>query len=276
MRGCGISHEVAALLWLALTLVAISSCAQRQSEAIDGLVVLDEDVQLVRGEKRDSAQREIRIDSPASFVAFVYEEDCDVTLRLEAAGETRAPARSSVVNNSMYGESLEVATLDVPAGSRLIVQLESGQDFDLPCHSRVRLLRYHQEITADPRVAGRLQALRAWASATHASRTTEDTKTAGLRDMEFALAHLESPQGDRWLAAWARLVRADLSYFPEIDFQGSVRDARRALRAFSELRDARNAARSRYVIANSLVEIAMDAKATDPTAEQAAREAQDV
>jgi CHAT domain-containing protein len=276
MRGCGISHEVGARLCLALALVAISSCAQRPGEPIDGLVVFDEDVQLVRGEKRDSAQREIRSDSPASFVAFVYEEDCDVTLRLEVAGETGAPARFSAVNNSMYGESLEVATLDVPTGSRLILKLESGQDFDVPCHSRVRLLRYDQAITDDPRVAARLQALRAWASATDASRTTADTKTTGLRVMEHALAHLESPQGDRWLAAWARLVRADLSYFPEIDFQGSVRDARRALRAFSELHDARNAARSRYVIANSMVEIAMDAKATDPTAEQAAREAQNI
>ncbi len=144
MRGCGISHEAGARLWLALTLVAISSCAQRQGEPIDGLVVFDEDVQLVRGERRDSAQREIRIDSPASFVAFVYEEDCDVTLRLELAGETGAPARSSAVNNSMYGESLEVATLDVPAGARLNVKLESGQDFDVPCHSRVRLLRFDQ------------------------------------------------------------------------------------------------------------------------------------
>ena len=75
-----------------------------------------------------------------------------------------------------------------------------------------------------------------------------------------------SPPGRAWCAPISTIV-------PEIDFQESVRDARSALRAFSELRDARNAARSRYVIANSLVEIAMDAKATDPTAEQAAREA---
>lgn len=275
MRGCGNSHGVAARLWLALASLAIASCSnQNGAEPVDGAAVLDEDIQLVRGEKRDSAEREIRVDTDATFVVFVHEEDCDVTLRLTSSSGAHPPARFSEVNNSMMGESLEVATLDVLRGARLTMRLESAHDSDVPCHSRARVLRFEETTSADPRVAERLAALRAWASATYAKRTSEDTSQTGFRDMDIALAHLESPRGDRWLAAWARLVRADLNYIPEIDFQQSVRDARRALSAFSELGDARNAARSRYSIATALIEIATDAKATDPSAQQAADESQ--
>ena len=273
MGQCGNSHGVRVRLGLALALLTLASCAQRAEKPVDGVVVLDEEIQLQRGEKRDAAHRELRVDSDSTFVAFVHEEDCDVTLKLEAPGEAAADPRSARVNNSMYGESLELATREFRAGSRLVLQIDSGQDFDTPCHSRLRLLRYDKAMRSDPRVAARLAALSAWASATWADRTTQDTRATGLADMKRALEQLESAQGDRWLAAWARLVRADLAYFPQIDFQQSVHDARQALAAFDELHDARNAARSRYAIASSLIEIAADAKSINPTAKEADHEA---
>jgi CHAT domain-containing protein len=273
MRGCGSSHASGVRLSMALACLAIASCTRHQEVPIDGVVVLDEDIQLVRAERRDTARRELTADSGATFIAFVYEEDCDVTLRLEYASGTTASSRFSEVNNTMFGESLEVAALAVPSGSSVALRLESAQDSDVACHSRVRILRYDQSVMSNPRLAARVAAFRSWSAATRASRTFEDTKSAGLRDMDAALAHLESDEGDRWLAAWARLVRADLNYLPGIDYRLATGDARRAWRAFTELEDARNAARARYVLATSLIEISVDKGAIDPTAEEADREA---
>ena len=86
MVGVGAVREFArrVRVWLgfALALFVLASCTQRVEKPADGLVVLDEDIQLVRGAKRDTAHRELRVDSDSTFVAFVHEEDCDVTLRL--------------------------------------------------------------------------------------------------------------------------------------------------------------------------------------------------
>src|SRR6188768_3038565 len=110
MGQCGNSHGVVARLWLACASMALVSCTRHADPAVDGVVVLDEVLQLVRAPKLDTAHREIRVGSDATFVAFVDEEDCDVTLRLAAAGA--APAVE--VNNTMFGQSIEVAVLEVP------------------------------------------------------------------------------------------------------------------------------------------------------------------
>ncbi|HEY1225978.1 MAG TPA: hypothetical protein VGF26_01530, partial [Ramlibacter sp.] len=191
-------------LGLVLASLALVSCTRHAAKAPEGIRVLDEDVQLVRGEHRDSARREIAVDRGATFVAFVHEEDCDVTLRLA----TEDGAAASEVNNSMYGEALEVAVLDVPARTRLIVSVDSAQDFDVPCHSRVEVQRYDDSIAANPRVAARLDALRSWSTAMRTSRTVESSRTQGLGQLGHAAEQLESGSGDRWLAAWARLERA--------------------------------------------------------------------
>jgi tetratricopeptide (TPR) repeat protein len=269
MERCGRSRVVGTCLCAWLSLVLLASCAPRDTSPVDGMVVFDDVVQLVRGPHRDSAQREFEVGADASYVAFVEEEDCDVTLRLEATS-MKTPPVSVAVNNSLYGESLEVATLDARRASAVHLRLESAHDTDAPCKSRVRLLRY-DDATA-PRVAARLAAFRAWSRATSASRTLDRSQKAGLAAMESAIAYLESPEGDRWLAAWARLVCSDLRYYDDVDYQQSVRDARLARAAFDELEDAHNAARARYALAITLIEVETDKNARNPTAAEAAQE----
>src|SRR4051812_12963895 len=98
MGRCGTSHGVRTRLGLVLVLFTLVSCAPPPEKPADGLVVFDEVIQLQRGEKRDTAHRELGVDADATFVAFVHEEDCDVTLRLAT---TAAGASFSEVNNTM-------------------------------------------------------------------------------------------------------------------------------------------------------------------------------
>src|SRR5690349_21812621 len=268
----GDSHVGGARPWLALASMVLVSCTRHSDPAVDGVVVLDEVLQLARGEKRDAARRELRVDGAATFVAFVDEEDCDVTLRLDTPGG----ATSIEVNNTMFGESLEVAVLEVPRGAPLVLTLDSAPDYDQPCRARTKLLRYDEALRQDPRVAARLAALQGWAGATRTGRTVEDTRSHRLGQLEQALAHLESADGDPGLAAWARLVRADMNYLDGIDYPSALADARAAWLGFEKAADARNAARGRYVHAAVLAEIAVDTSAVNPSAEEADRLARDL
>jgi tetratricopeptide (TPR) repeat protein len=268
----GLSRGVGVPVWLALVALVTVSCSEQRGAPVGGRVVFDEDVQLVRGEHRDAAFHEFPNDTDATFVAFVYEEDCDVALRLTAAGI----APTSEVDNTMFGQSVEVATLEVPRGARVRLTLDGGRDFDQPCHARTKLLRYDAALARDSRVAARLAALRSWAEATRVGHTVEDTRSRRLGLLEEALAHLESADGDAWLAAWARLVRADLNYFDGIDYPEAARDARTAQAAFEKLGDARNAARGRFVFATVLSELAVDTSSVNPSPEEADRQAVDL
>lgn len=269
MKRCGNSHGMGVRLWLALASFALASCTRHADPAVDGVVVLDEVVQLARTGKQDVARRDVKVDSDATFVALVHEDDCDVTLRL--ATTDGAPSRE--VNNTMFGESLEVAVLEVRRGAPLVLTLDSAPDYDQPCRARTQLLRYDGAARQDSRVAERIAALQSWAEATRTGRTVEDTRNHRLGLLEDALAHLESGDGDPWLAAWARLVRADMNYLDGIDYDVALRDARTAWSQFENLKDARNVARARYVYAATLGELAMDTSSRNPTAEEADQQA---
>lgn len=273
MGRCGAAHGMRVRLAWALLSLAMISCSRHGGTVADGVSLLDQDIALVRGERRDTATREFRVDDAATFVAFVYEEDCDVSLGLEARG---ASPSFRQVNNTMYGESLEVVLLDVPAKSRLLVALDSAQDFDVPCHSRVRVQRYDATATRDARVAARLDALRSWSEVMRTDRATETFHRQGLQELDRVAEQLEWESGDRWLAAWARLVRADLNYVHGFDYSQAADDARAAWATFEELGDAHNASRGRYVYATVMAEIATDRNALNPTAEEAERQAHDM
>jgi len=60
-----------ARLLLAFASIAIASCTRHAGQAVDGVVVFDQVVQLARAAKRDLARREIKADRDATFVAFV-------------------------------------------------------------------------------------------------------------------------------------------------------------------------------------------------------------
>lgn len=238
---------------------------------IDGTVAFDGFLTLARGPVRDTARREFEAPAGGTFVAIIEEDDIDVRLKLE---RTRAgvPAGSIDVESRLMGEGIEVAVLDVARGDRLVLTLEAPREFDRPGRSPVKLLRYDASTLSKPAVLARVEALRAWSAATRFEMTADGIRATGFRDIDAALAHLQSRDGDPHLAAWARLVRANFSYSFNLVREQSLADARLATRAFARLGEARNTARGRYAEATALLEIAVDKKAVNPTPEDAKRE----
>jgi tetratricopeptide (TPR) repeat protein len=250
--------------------VLFVSCSSGERSAVDGVLVLDEVVTLVRGEKIDTAHREISVGRNATFVARVDEDDTDFKITLTYAGAKSVVPAAVVADSGMDGQGIEIAVLDAPPGSRITLTLETAQSFDRPGKARLRVMRYDEATTADSRVAARLAAFRAWAAATGARLTGEDIRKTAFRDIDRALAHLESTEGDPALAAWGRLVRSKLNYRQFSSHKGSIADAELAERGFAALGDTRNAARARFAQGAALIEIAHDKAAKDPSAEEAA------
>jgi hypothetical protein len=112
--------------WLALASIALVSLRAAFRPGSRWRVVFDEVLQRWRARRNTTrARREVRVDGDATFVAFVYEEDCDVTLRLPPPGARPA---SEVNQHHVFGQSLEVAVLDVPRGAPLVLTLDSAPD----------------------------------------------------------------------------------------------------------------------------------------------------
>ncbi len=260
----------ARLSWACVAIVLVS-CSPQPRSAIDGVAVFDDFITLERGTARDTARREFTASADATFVGVLVEDDVEVQLQIERLGSGEKPLASVVVESRMDGEGIEVAALDVKRGERLLVKLEGPQDFEMPGRIRLKLLRYDASI-ASPPVRARVQALRDWTAATASDMSADGMRATGYGSFDAALAHLESPDGDPNLAAWARLVRATASHAFSIDQKASLADARRATQTFSKLGDARNTARARFAAALALLEISTDAKSTDPKPADAMRE----
>ena len=261
-----------ASLWVVLCI----SCSSGNRTVVDGVLAFDEEVALVRGEKVDRAKRSFRVDADATFVAIVNEDDTSVIVTMSHAGTKSAAAGSIQVDSVMEGEGFEVAVLDAPRGSELTLSLEGTQGFDRPGKVRVRVLRYDAEVSTVARVAARISALRAWSAATESRISGDDLRNSAMRDIDRALAHFESSEGDTSMAAWGRMVRSRLNYRQLTDLNGSLLDAERAERGFTEIGAKRNAGRARFQQAYALVEIAHDKAAKDPGPEEAAERARQI
>ena len=112
--------------------------------------------------------------------AFVFEDDCNVTVRLEAV-RADGSAASVEVESSRFGELLEFGSSRCSAGVRaLVLRLDGGQDWDSPCHARTRVVSY-QSARSDAHIEARLTALRAWTAATRAGGTPQDLQRTGQR-----------------------------------------------------------------------------------------------
>jgi len=259
-----------------LAVALLGACSSGDRAAVDGIPVFDADVALVRGERVDSARREFPVESNTTFVVVVFEDDTDIKLVLSHGGAQGVAPATIDVDSYLEGEGIEVGLLDAPRGSRITISLESRQDFGRPGKVRMKLLRYDAEMAADSRVAARLAALRAWTAATGSRLTGEDFRKTAFRDIDQALVHFESAEGDRALAAWGRVVRARLNYRQLTDLEISIADARHAERGFAALGASRNAARARFVQAAALVEIAADETAKNPSAAEAARDSRQI
>ena len=207
---------------------------------------------LERAELRDVARREFTVVGKATFVAIADEDDLGLTLRLTQAGGRGVAAARVEVDSHLSGGGIEIATLDAGPGTHLTVELESQHDFEHPGKATLRILRFDGELAASSRSAARLAAFRAWSDATSTSYTSEDWLGAAIRNIDVALAHFESADGDPLLAAWGRMVRARLNDRQSINLTTTVSDARRAAKSFEALGAARNAGRARLIEASTL------------------------
>lgn len=253
----------------ALCATFLVACAPSPRSAIEGILVVDEEIALARGERVDSARREFPVDGKATFLAMLEESDTDIKVVLSHSAVPGTPAATIERDSSLSGEGIEIAVLDAPAGSRLMLLLEGAPDSELPGKARLKLMRYDPATAKDPRVAARLVAFRAWSEATPDRLTGEDPLNTALRDIDRALDHFESAEGDPMLAGWGRMVRSRLNYRQYANFKISLADAERAEREFTAVGAIRNAARARMQQAAAMVEIANDMAATDPTAAEA-------
>ena len=250
-------------------LLAIASCTSSDSASVPGVVVLDQDLPLIRGENLDTAQREFMVEADSTFAAFVQEDDCDVVVRLEVLRAAR-PVAGVAVDNLFVGQGLEVAALDASSGSRLMLRIEGRQESDTPCHVKIRLLRYAANSGIEPRLA----ALRAWTSATRYEGTVEELQSRGMSNLQVAHDFFSSAKGkgDAELGAWALLVRSWLCNLRGVEVAQAAADAARAASEFAALGQARNVARSRMARYAVLMDIATDKSAKSPSAEEALHE----
>ena len=260
----------------ALGAAFLAACSSEHRRPTVGTLIFDETVTLERGERRDMARREITVDGKATFVAIAEEDDLGLVLRMSHVGVPGTPAAKVEVDSRLYGEGIEIATLDAPPGTRLTVELESAHDFDRPGKARLRILRFDGELAASSRAAARLAAFRAWSAATSTSVANEDWLGPAIRNIDLALTHFESADGDPLLAAWGRMARGRLNNRQRVNLTTTVSDARIAARGFEALGATRNASRARILEASTLLDIANVSTARNPSAEEAAHLAKEL
>jgi tetratricopeptide (TPR) repeat protein len=254
----------------------LAACSSEHRAPAFGTLIFDQTVMLERGERRDVARHEITVDGKATFVAIAEEDDLGLVLRMSHIGVQGTPAAKVEVDSRLSEEGIEIATLDAPPGTRLTVELESAPDFERPGKARLRILRFDGELAASPRAAARLAAFRAWSAATSTNVANEDWLGPAIRNIDLALSHFESADGDPLLAAWGRMARGRLNNRQGVNLTTTISDARIAARGFEALGATRNASRARKLEASTLLDIASVSTARNPSAEEAAHLAEEL
>jgi CHAT domain-containing protein len=258
-----------------LSAVLFVSCSSGGNDAVEGVQVFDEMVALERGEKNDSAHREFAVDADATFVTIIEEGDNGVSVALSHSGAPNVEPALVKVAFLMGISGIELACVDAPRSARLTVTLEGSQTLDRPGSVRIKLLRFDSN-SANSRAAARLSAYRAWCDATTARSDSDDYVQVTLRNLDRAIAHFESGDGDPTLAAWGHLLRAKIHHRQLQDLDAAMADARTAEQQFASIGQLQNAARARQQQASTLMEISHDTKAENPGPEEAAREARKI
>lgn len=260
--------------WLpAVGAILLVSCISGPSTP-DGAVLFDEEVSLVRGPHFDSVQREIEVEDGSVVVALVDEQLTDIKLKLaviDAGAKSPAPIE---VENNLRGAGMEVAAI-ATHGSRIRVTLTGAQDANTPGRVHLRLRRFDANKT---KFAAPLAAFKAWSAATNATFRVDTIKSSALPDMDRAIASLESAQGDAALAAQARLVKSNMLNYFHLDAHEARAESQRAARAFGSLStpDRLGEARAQFQEAHALMQISIDRKSVNPTAEEAVRLAREI
>ena len=262
--------------WPLIGLVLVAGCA-REASTPDGAFLLDEDVRLVRGDDLDSAQRDISVDGDSVIVAVVDEMLTDVSVRLSIEGAPKNSGKAVEVENHFGGAGIEVAALEVPGDSRIMLTLSGPQNASAPGLVHVHLRRF--DVTSKAfRFTAEREGLRAWSLATNAGFRVSDVKKSALADMNRAIASLEGAQGDAQLAAQARLIKASMLNYFRVDWREARAEAKRAATAFTALQHPAplETARARFLEAVALGEMSRDRAAVNPSSEEASKQARQI
>ena len=148
----------------ALSALFLLACTPRDSVP-DGAMLVDEEIFLQAVEGASVVRRELTMPGRSIVVAQVREQTTDVRLTLAlAATETGAPAAIEVENN-LRGMGTEIAVLDVPRDSRIVLTLTGPRNLSSAAPVRLIVRRF----STDSRHAARLAGFRAWSAATAAA-----------------------------------------------------------------------------------------------------------
>jgi tetratricopeptide (TPR) repeat protein len=183
---------------------------------------------------------------------MVDESGTDVSLAL-VAGERRQE-----VESVRRGEGLEIAVIDATSPS-VRVELRGPTNGAKPGSVQLKVETFSAEHRARPDLATRLRGYRAYSEGTRADRTAKDIVAYFAPRMDEAIAAFNARTGgDARLAAHARLVRAYMFYWFELDWREARDGARRAREEFAgpRVEDRLAAARARRIEAMSLQEMA--------------------
>jgi CHAT domain-containing protein len=250
-------------------MMLIAACA-RHDAIPDGTTVIDEKLALSRLATSDTATRELTVNDDSIVVAFADEQLTDVRLKISASDGGNA-LDSTEVENNLGGAGIEVAALSVPEGAHVTVTLTSTPDAATPGTVRLRVKLYSAAAASNPEHAAVIAATRAWNDATTSSARPDSIQKIGLANIDRAIASLDSEHGDAALAAEARLIKARMLQFFNIDFREARAEARRAAAAFAKLPAplALNVARANYIEALALTELSTDPEAANPSPDEA-------
>ena len=254
-----------------LGIVVLAACVP-QVKTPDELVLVDETIPLSRAATGDEATREFTVDSDAVIVATVDEGLTDVRVKLAAIGSSNKTLKPVEVENNLAGAGVEIAALQVPQSSRVMLTLSGPPNATQPGRVHVRVLRLRTQPGNAAPYSARLPGYRAWSQATLSSvRSTEFTSSA-IPALDRAITSFAGPNGNAPLAAQAQLLKSNGLRFFQLDFQQSRIAAQAARQSFANLptRVPLDEARARFAEARALSAMSGQRTAVNTSAEGAA------
>jgi CHAT domain-containing protein len=261
-----------AYLLAVLLPVLLSSC-KPVPDATGGRLVLEEHIQLSRGDTRDTAERTISAKNPATFVVMAEEDEVSSRLTLTVNSAPGTPPSTVEVESPITQRGIQVATINAPADSTLTMTVGTNQYTARADKITLRVLQFD---TTNSATANRLAALRKWTDATLAGGKQGDERRARAKLMDEVITHFESAEGDARLAAWAHTVKSELSASPEVSWKESAAAARKAADGFAKLGAKRQSDRAWYSVAEALLQIMVEPNAVQPSAKDSGEEAKQI
>lgn len=262
-------------IWLPASAALLLSACSPQPAVPNGTQVLDEEVTLARQAENyiDTASRELTVADDSILVAIVDEQLTNVKLSLAVVGGEKKATVPVEVENNLWGAGIELASIDVPEGSRVRVTLTSAQDALEPGKVHLRVRQYSSNAAKSSKFRPLIAAFRAWTAATNATYRAEEAKKEGLPAIQRAIDGLDNGGGNELLAANARLIRARMLYTFRVDWREARAESQRAALAFAQMvnPDRLDEARAQFVEALALAEMSDDRDLKDPSPEEAAK-----